>query len=200
MTLQGFRSLELVSARACRPFGADRDGISIGEGAAWVLLERQAEHAVRLVAVGESSDAHHMSAPHPEGAGAKAAMSRALATAGIDSTQVSWINAHATGTALNDAAEAKAILAVLGPRTPVVATKGFTGHLLGAAGATEAVLSILAIEQGFVPASVGSDPVDPALGIDVVVAARELESDYVLSNSFAFGGSNAAILLGAAPR
>jgi 3-oxoacyl-[acyl-carrier-protein] synthase-1 len=200
MTLQGFGALELVSPRACRPFAADRDGISIGEGAAWVLLERQADCTARLVAVGESSDAHHMSAPHPEGAGAKAAMLRALALGGIEPTQVSWINAHATGTPLNDAAEAKAIRAVLGASTPVVATKGLTGHLLGAAGATEAVLSILAIELGLVPASAGSDPVDPALGIDVVVAPREIESDYVLSNSFAFGGSNAAVLLGAAPR
>jgi 3-oxoacyl-[acyl-carrier-protein] synthase I len=198
LTVRGFASLELTSTRPCRPFAADRDGISIGEGGAFALLERHGDAAVRLLAVGESCDAYHMSAPHPEGAGAIAAIRHALALAQLEPARIGFVNAHATGTRLNDAAEARAIAAVLGGAVPVVATKGYTGHLLGAAGATEVLLCAIALEQGFLPASLGATPIDPSLPIRIVGSRIAIEADYALSTSFAFGGSNAAVIVGVA--
>lgn len=195
-TLRGFASLELVAPDGCRPLSADRDGLSLGEGGALALVERRGDAATRLVAVGESCDAYHMSAPHPEGDGAARAMLDALARADLVASQIGFINAHATGTRLNDAAEAKAIVRVLGPRMPVVATKGYTGHLLGAAGATEVILTAIALADGRVPASLGCAPIDPTLGIDVVDHARALDCELAMSTSFAFGGSNAAVIVG----
>lgn len=195
-TLRGFASLEVLSPEACRPFSSDRRGINIGEGAALLLLERAGDAGVALLSVGESSDAHHVSAPHPEGLGAVLAMQRALEQAGLEPERIGHVNAHATGTPLNDVAEARAIRDVFGGRVPVVATKGYTGHLLGAAGATEAVFAAVSVAQGWLPASLGSDPIDPELGIDIVSERVELESDHVISNSLAFGGSNVAVLLG----
>jgi len=196
-TLRGFAGLELTSTRACRPFAADRDGISIGEGAAFALLERRGQGVARLVAVGESCDAYHLSAPHPEGAGARAAIEAALRRGGIEAARVGTINAHATGTKLNDAAEAKAIAAVFGDAPWVVATKGYTGHMLGAAGATEVLFCVVALERGWIPASLGADPIEPGLGLRIATMRTSIETDYALSTSFAFGGSNAAVLVGA---
>jgi 3-oxoacyl-[acyl-carrier-protein] synthase-1 len=196
-TVRGFGSLQALSEHPCRPFSARRDGISIGEGAAFMLVERDGEGRACLLGVGESSDAHHMSHPHPEGLGAQAAMVEALAQAGLGSAGVDHVNAHGTGTAANDVIEAAAIQRVFGSDVPVASTKGYTGHLLGAAGLTEAVFAVLAIEHGLVPASLGADPVDPAVHVDVVRATRRLRVRHVLSNSFAFGGSNAAVLFGA---
>jgi 3-oxoacyl-[acyl-carrier-protein] synthase-1 len=205
-TLRGFHSLEILSAARCRPFSSQRCGINIGEGAAYLLLERDApaegrarkDAAVRLLGVGESSDAYHMSAPHPEGVGALAAMTQALQRAGRAPAEVDYINAHSPGTRLNDLSEGQAIAALFGGQVPVVSTKGLTGHLLGAGGATEAVFAVVAIEQGWIPASVGADPVDPALPIHVPTARTERACRCVLSNSFAFGGNNVSVLLGAA--
>jgi 3-oxoacyl-[acyl-carrier-protein] synthase I len=196
LTVRGFAALELTSTRPCRPFAADRDGISIGEGGAFALLERRGDAATQLLAVGESCDAYHMSAPHPEGAGAIAAMRQALALAGLEPARIGFVNAHATGTRLNDAAEARAIATVLGSSVPVVATKGYTGHLLGAAGATELLLAVIALERGFLPASLGATPRDPSLPIHVVESRMAIEADHALSTSFAFGGSNAAVIVG----
>lgn len=196
LTLRGFAALELVSSTPCRPFAAARDGISLGEGGAFALLERRGDAAVKLCGVGESCDAHHMSSPQPDGLGAIAAMRAALRAAALEPEQIGFVNAHATGTTVGDAAEALAIAAVFGRGTPVVATKGLTGHLLGAAGATEVVLSALALEQGQLPASRGASPIDPTLRIDIVEQARGIECDWALSNSFAFGGSNAAVIVG----
>lgn len=198
LTLRGFSALELISPTGCRPFAASRDGLSLGEGGAFALVERRGEAPVVLGAVGESCDAHHMSAPHPEGKGAAAAIASALASSGLLPAQVGFVNAHATGTALNDAAEARALLKIFGSSIPVVATKSFTGHLLGAAGATEVVLTARGLADGWVPGSGVSTPVDPTLGIDVVCSTRALECDWALSTSFAFGGSNAAVLVGLA--
>jgi 3-oxoacyl-[acyl-carrier-protein] synthase I len=197
-TLRGFGSLQALSRGPCRPFNASRDGISIGEGAAFALLERDGDGPVRLLGVGESNDAHHMSAPHPEGLGARMAMEEALAQAGLPAAEVDHVNAHGTGTPANDVIEALAITGVLGPAVPVASTKGYTGHLLGAAGATEAVLAALCIVHGFVPESLGAEPVDPEVtaAISRAGAARRVRT--VLSNSFAFGGSNACLLLGTA--
>ncbi len=197
-TLRGFAALELVAPDHCRPFDVARRGLSLGEGGALALVERRGDAPTRLVAVGESCDAYHMSSPHPEGDGAVAAMRAALEHAGLEPAQIGFINAHGTGTALNDAAEAKAIARVFGARTPVVATKGYTGHLLGAAGATEVILTALALAEGVLPPSLGCETVDPTLGIDVVVQRRALDCEFAMSNSFAFGGSNAAVIVGLA--
>ncbi len=196
LTLRGFSGLEVRSEAACRPFSSERAGINIGEGAAWLLIERLGEGPARLLGVGESGDAYHMTSPHPEGLGARLAMARAIEAAGIEPAEVGHVNVHGTGTQQNDAVEGRAILDLLGPEVAVVATKGYTGHLLGAAGATELVLTVAAIDGAFLPASVGADPVDASIGVNVNVERRDFTSRAALSNSFAFGGSNVSVLLG----
>lgn len=196
-TLRGFHALEVLAKEPCRPFSAHRKGISIGEGCALALLERGGDAKAELLAAGETSDAHHMTAPHPQGAGAKAAMEEALARAGLQASEVDHVDAHGTGTVLNDAAEGRALRELFGDGVPIISTKGYTGHMLGAAGATEAVFSVLAIEQGFIPASLGAAPVDPDLGLWVPVQPLERRCRVVLSNSFAFGGSNISLAFGA---
>lgn len=197
MTLRGFHGLGVLSAAPCRPFGANRDGISIGEGGALFLLQRKGAALAHLCAVGESSDAHHQSAPHPEGEGAALAMHRALDRSGLCSGDVDHINAHGTATPLNDAAEAKAIAQVFGAEVPVASTKGYTGHLLGAAGAVEAAIAMLCLRDQFLPASLGAEDGDPSLGICVNTSSRPARLRAIASNSFAFGGNNACVLLGA---
>lgn len=198
MTIQGFHSLGILSGQPCRPFGAERDGINIGEGAALLLVEREAKDpGAMLLGVGESADAYRMSSPEPTGRGAREAMERALAQAGLATSDLDHINAHGTATKLNDEAEALAIDALFGRRVPVTSTKGYTGHLLGGAGGTEMVFAIHAIRTGRLPATLGATPLDPAVTIDVVTEAREQPVRTVLSNSFAFGGSNVAVVVGA---
>ncbi len=196
-TLRGFASLEALSRDPCRPFASDRDGTSLGEGAAFLLLERHGDGPAVLLGVGESSDAHHMSHPHPEGLGARLAMAEALSRAGVEASQVDHVNAHGTGTPINDLIEGRAIASLLGPRVPVVSTKGYTGHLLGAAGATEAVFAVMALERGEIPASLGAERADPAIPVRIARAPERRAMATVLSNSFGFGGNNVAILLGA---
>jgi 3-oxoacyl-[acyl-carrier-protein] synthase-1 len=201
MTLYGFHSLGLTSREPCRPFGADRDGISIGEGAGFALLERADRArpgAVLLLGVGESSDAYHMSTPHPEGLGAKMAMREALDSAGLEASDIGYINLHGTATRSNDASEDKAVFEVFGPQTPCSSTKGATGHLLGAAGITEAIVSVLAVEHGVMPGSVHTRSVDPELKSNYLLECREAEVTRVLSNSFGFGGSNCSLIFGTA--
>jgi 3-oxoacyl-[acyl-carrier-protein] synthase I len=197
-TLRGFHSLQILSPVFCRPFSRERRGINIGEGAAYLMLEREGDAAVRLLGVGESSDAHHMSAPDPTGEGARAAMAGALEQAGVLPAEVDYINAHSPGTRLNDLSEGLAISSLFGAgsRVPVASTKGCTGHLLGAGGATEAIFSIVAVAQGWIPRSVGSEPVDDELGLHVPTARQDRPCRNVLSNSFAFGGSNVSLLFG----
>lgn len=196
MTLQGFHSLGILSPSSCRPFGAERDGINIGEGAALFLMEREGESPVHVLGVGESADAYRMSSPEPTGRGARESMERALAQAGMTPGDVDHINAHGTATKLNDAAEALAIEALFGDRVPVSSTKGYTGHLLGAAGATEIVFAIHAVVSGRLPATLGCDPLDPEVRIRVQREAATGRYRRVLSNSFAFGGSNVSVLIG----
>ena len=198
MTLTGFHSLGALSPGRCRPFCADRKGINIGEGGALILVEREGEGRALVEAVGESSDAYHISAPHPEGLGAALAMQRALDMAGLQPGDVDHINAHGTGTALNDLAEGKAIQAVFGSEIPVVSTKCYTGHTLGGAGAIEAVVSMLVLEEGFIPAALDCDPIEPKIDINVVSEVTRGSYRRVLSNSFAFGGNNVSVLLRAA--
>ena len=197
MTLEGFHSLGALSETPCRPFSAQRSGLNIGEGGALLLVEKTGDPVVLLEGVGESSDAHHISAPHPEGRGAREAMQAALLQGGLSPDDIDYVNAHGTGTLLNDAAEAQAITALLGSEVPVVSTKGYTGHLLGAAGGVEAVLTLLSITDAFLPASLGCTPVDPELRIDVRNTRRASPIRHAISNSFAFGGSNVSVLLGA---
>ena len=200
-TLYGFYSLQLTSSGPCRPYDKERDGISIGEGAGFALLERAA-HAgaggVRLLGVGESCDAHHMSTPHPEGLGAKLAMQGALDSAGLGAADIDYVNLHGTATKTNDAAEDRAVCEVFGADTACSSTKGATGHLLGAAGITEAVISILAIEQGVMPGSANTRCVDPVLRSNFLLHNREAPVRRALTNSFGFGGSNCSLVLGAA--
>ena len=195
--LFGFHSLELVSPNGCRPFDTRRDGISIGEAAGFALLERAtaAPHAPRLLGHGESSDAHHMSTPHPEGRGALSALDDALARAGIGAEAVDYINLHGTATLKNDEVEAK-LLPRFPARTRASSTKGFTGHTLGAAGALEAVIALLAIEHGIVPPNLGCSEPMPEASPWLALQPAERRIDVALSNSFGFGGNNACLVFG----
>ena len=201
MTLYGFHSLGLTSTGPCRPFDADRDGISVGEGAGFALLEKtdRAEAGnVLILGVGESSDAHHMSTPHPGGLGARIAMQQALESARLQPGDIDYINLHGTATKTNDASEDKAVVEVFGSSTPCSSTKGATGHLLGAAGITEAIISMLTIENGLMPGSANTRNVDPELKSRYLIENRSARARRVLSNSFGFGGSNCSLVLGSA--
>jgi len=199
-TLYGFNSLGLISTQACRPFDAARDGISIGEAAAFALLERVPaqlnDNAVLLLGVGESSDAHHMSSPRPDGLGARMAMQDALTMAQLDAADIDYINLHGTATQSNDAAEAEAVSALFGSNTPCSSTKGATGHTLGAAGGMEAVICALALQHGLLPGGLNTQQLDPALPLNYLLANRQKPVSFVLSNSFGFGGTNCSLVLG----
>ena len=203
-TLYGFNSLELMSHQACRPFDVARDGISIGEAAGFALVEplgaSVAPSAVLVAGIGESSDAHHMSSPHPEGAGARAAMAAALVSAGLQAGDVDYVNLHGTGTPSNDAAEDRAVHALFGDRVPVSSTKGATGHSLGAAGIVEALILALAIRHHLAPAGLNTRDLDPTLKSRYLLSNLETRLDIGLSNSFGFGGANCALVLGRADR
>jgi 3-oxoacyl-[acyl-carrier-protein] synthase-1 len=201
-TLYGFHSLQLCSAAPCRPFDVARDGISIGEAAAFALLERVPGTLdggdVLLLGVGESSDAYHMSAPHPEGHGARRAMQAALTSANLEPAAIEYINLHGTGTPSNDRSESQAVTSLFGPTTPCSSTKGATGHALGAAGALEAVISALALQNGLMPGGLNTACVDPTLMAHYIRENRRAPVSRVLSNSFGFGGTNCSLILGRA--
>ncbi|MBV1957417.1 beta-ketoacyl-[acyl-carrier-protein] synthase family protein [Streptomyces sp. BV333] len=207
----GFDRLKALSrrfedpARASRPFDAGRDGFVLGEGAAVLVLER-AEDAqargrrgyARLLGYGASSDAHHLTAPDPEGHGARLALRQALADAGVGTSEVTLVNAHATSTPQGDAVEARLIEGMFGTEVAVTSTKGVTGHMLGAAGAVEAAFTALSIEQGLIPPTANFETTDPALSdIDIVYGGpRHTPVSVAVSNSFGFGGQNAVVVLG----
>lgn len=201
-TLYGFHSLQLSSPQPCRPFDRTRDGLSIGEAAAFALLERAPAtldpEAILLLGAGESSDAYHMSSPHPDGSGARSAMQRALADAGLTPEDVDYINLHGTGTPSNDSAESRAVSALFGTDTPCSSTKGATGHALGAAGALEAVICALALQAGLIPGGLNLRQRDPELALNYLTGNQRASLRRVLSNSFGFGGANCALLLGRA--
>ncbi|MBD8880044.1 beta-ketoacyl-[acyl-carrier-protein] synthase family protein [Rhodanobacter sp. 7MK24] len=199
--LFGFNALELISPDACRPFDANRDGISLGEAAGFTLLERidTAPHAPRLLGYGEASDAWHMSSPHPDGHGAELALDAALARAGIHASQVDYLNLHGTASRANDAMEAALVARRFPATTRVSSTKGCTGHTLGAAGIVEATIALQAIEHGFVPGNVGVATPDPACSAQFAWQGEERRVDVALSNSFGFGGNNACLVFGRAP-
>jgi 3-oxoacyl-[acyl-carrier-protein] synthase I len=199
-TLYGLHSLQLTSTEPCRPFDLQRDGLSIGEAAAFALLERGPAQddtaAVWLLGTGESSDAYHMSSPHPDGAGALSAMRAALKAAAVAPEDVDYINLHGTGTPSNDSAESRAVTALFGRATPCSSTKGATGHTLGAAGALEAVICALALQSGLMPGGLNWRQRDPQLDVNYLSANRRGPLRRVLTNSFGFGGANCALLLG----
>ena len=201
-TLYGFRSLGLMSEAPCRPFDAQRNGLSIGEAAAFALLERLPDEeaqalpaeSIVLRGYGETSDAYHMSAPHPEGAGARAAMQGALHMAGLRTQEVDYINLHGTAMPANDVAEGMAVHALFGSDTVCSSSKGFTGHTLGAAGTVEAVVCALALVHQFIPGSVHTQTLDADIAVNYALQPRQQAVRHVLSNSFGFGGSNCSLL------
>jgi 3-oxoacyl-[acyl-carrier-protein] synthase-1 len=200
-TYYGFQALQVVSSTPCRPFDADRNGISLGEGAAFLLLEREPHgHGARaaLLGYGESADAWHMSAPHPDGVGAAGSMRAALGHSGLEAARIDFTCAHGTATRANDEIEARAIARVLGTGALATSTKGTTGHTLGAAGALSAVIAVLAIEHGFVPATVNTAEIDAACPVTVPLQARRQPVGAVLVNAFGFGGNNCSLVFGAA--
>lgn len=231
MTLFGFNALQLVSSDVCRPGDARRNGLSIGEAAGFALVELAAQKPHQeshqepqqerhqephqdkaefyVCGVGESADAYHMSSPHPQGEGAQLAMQHALQQAQLDPTQIDYINLHGTATPANDAAEDQAVTAVFGTQTPVSSTKGWTGHTLGAAGIVEIGLSMLALQHGYLPASLYCEQPDAELQANRLLEGQRLsdqtageeasqaagKAQYALSNSFGFGGSNCSVVV-----
>ncbi|MEW9532089.1 beta-ketoacyl synthase [Microbispora sp. NPDC049125] len=206
VTMAGFAKMGALSKRqdmpaeASRPFDVDRDGFVGGEGAALLVLERVddarargARIRARLVGYGATADAHHVTAPHPDGVGIEAAVRAALADAGAVPSDVGHVNAHGTSTPLNDLVEATMLSRVLPHRPLVTSTKGVTGHMMGAAGAVEAAFSVLAVEQGLVPPTANLNKLDPKIDIDVAARVTPRRIDLAISDSFGFGGQNAVL-------
>jgi len=203
----GFGSLGIVSTELCRPFDRDRKGLNLGEGAGIVVLEtaacakkRGAASDLILAGYGSAADAYHLTAPHPEGVGLETSISFALRQAGIAVGDISFINAHGTATPENDAAEGKVLSRMFGPDAKVLSTKGYTGHTLGAAGGLEAVFTCLGLREGWVPASAGFQNQDPRIPLAPVRALTPVTGKYAVSTSLAFGGNNAAIVIGKGAR
>jgi 3-oxoacyl-[acyl-carrier-protein] synthase-1 len=198
--LFGFNSLQLVASEPCKPFDADRVGLSLGEAGGFAVLERAVpgDAGLQLRGYGESSDAHHMSSPHPQGLGAQLAMRDALARADIDATEVGYLNLHGTATPANDAIEALAIAALFPASLHASSTKGWTGHTLGAAGIVESVFALLALEHGELPGILNSAAPDPVCGPQIHFDNARREIRYAMNNSFGFGGNNCSLVFGKA--
>jgi 3-oxoacyl-[acyl-carrier-protein] synthase II len=199
--LCGFNALGVAGAEACRPFDKNRTGLNLGEGAGMLILETETTAAARgadtslvLAGYGSAVDAHHLTAPHPEGRGLRRAIFQALEMAGISAGQIAFINAHGTSTRENDKIEG-AVLRDLFPDRPVLSTKGYTGHTLGAAGGLEAVFTALGLQEGWVPASAGFQTEDEEIGFSPTREQTPINGEYALSTSLAFGGSNAALVI-----
>jgi 3-oxoacyl-[acyl-carrier-protein] synthase-1 len=199
--IYGFRSLGLLSASPCRPWDRKRDGLSIGEAAGFALIERRPRDAdaVAMLGFGETSDSYHPTAPHPEGDGAEMAMRDALRRAGLQPSDIDYINLHGSGTPANDVSEDRAILRVFGNETPCSSTKSWTGHAQGAAGIAEAILSMQSLQSGIIPATLNMSDLDPALGARVVTENVMGRPKRALSNSFGFGGNNCTLIFGSVP-
>ena len=197
MTLYGFNALQLVSPNPCRPADKDRDGINIGEAAGFALLEwADADSDICLLGYGESSDAYHMSSPHPEGEGACIAMQQALSRAGLEASAIDYINLHGTATPANDRSEDRAVFRLFNGETACSSTKGFTGHTLGAAGILEAAFAVIAVKNDLLPASLNTRTIDEDIRSSIVLQPRRQTVNCVMSNSFGFGGSNACLIVG----
>ncbi len=203
-TLYGFNSLELLSKEVCRPADKQRNGLSLGEAAAFVLLEKtdkanQPSSPVYLNGYGESSDAYHMSSPHPEGRGAFQAMQSALQRANMSAQRVDYVNLHGTATVMNDQMEDKALAKIFSTPIACSSTKGWTGHTLGAAGAVEAIYSALCIQHDFVPQSLHTLEPDPYFSQTVLMQTKSANINTVATNSFGFGGNNCCLILSSTP-
>jgi len=199
----GFNSLQLVSPEPCKPFDAERIGLSLGEAGGYAVLERCATDELAtgtllLRGYGESSDAHHMSTPHPQGLGAQLAMRDALARADITPEAVGYLNLHGTATPANDSVEALAVAALFPESLHASSTKGWTGHTLGAAGIVESVFALLALERGELPGILNSTTPDPACGPQIRFDNAQRAVDYAMNNSFGFGGNNCSLVFGKA--
>ena len=198
-TLYGFQSLGLLAAKSPRPFSADRDGIAIGEAAGFAILAASGvledSGGMRLAGIGDSADAYHMTAPHPEALGAREAMSAALTDAGWHPSDLDYVHLHGTGTVANDAAEDLAITNIGCRATPVSSTKGATGHTLGAAGACAVAIAGLALREGFIPGTINTLARDPALQSALVLQGHFSPLRRILINTFGFGGSNCCLAL-----
>ena len=199
LTLRGFRSLELISSQPCTPMDKNRQGISIGEAAGLLVLEKcHADNAsaMKILSVGESSDAHHMSTPHPEGKGAALAMSNALQLAGLQAKDIDYLNLHATATKINDSVESRAVFSVFADKVPCSGTKGITGHTLGAAGALETIIALSALQHQFIPGTQGLQELDEDCQCQVIQEPLLNQSlQIAMSNSFGFGGNNASVIV-----
>jgi 3-oxoacyl-[acyl-carrier-protein] synthase II len=204
LVFAGFDSLQALSPTQCRPFDANRDGLALGEGAAMVALEtfesarhRGAGILGELCGYGASTDAHHLTQPHPEGVAALASMSAACDAARVRPDQIAYVNAHGTSTPLNDSAEAAAINRWAGTHAAALAvssTKASIGHLLGGAGAVEAVVCLMALDGQWLPPTATLQKPDPACGFRVITRSTDARFDYALTNSFGFGGANASLI------
>lgn len=202
ITYIGFIALMIADDSPCRPFDLDRKGLNLGEGAGMVVLESEALRARRgkkarsfVLGYGSACDAHHLTAPHPDGAGLRRAIAEAFADSGVTAADIAFVNAHGTGTPDNDRVESLVLRETL-PGVPFLSTKGYTGHTLGAAGAIEAVLTAACLERGEIPANAGFETPDPQLVATPVRAVTPFTSTVALSESLAFGGNNAALILG----
>jgi len=198
-TLYGFNSLELISKEPCKPFDRDRSGINIGEAAGYALLSKESLSKganLALLAYGESSDAHHMSHPHPEGKGALLAMAQALQRAGIPANSVDYVNLHGTASKANDRVETYALAEQFDDRTLVSSTKGWTGHTLGASGVLESIIAMDTLNTGLIPGTLNREVDDPEFRFQVLSNNVEKRVDFSMSNSFGFGGNNASLIFG----
>ena len=193
--LFGFNALQLVASERCRPFDAQRSGINLGEAAGFALLER-GPGPLQLLGYGESSDAHHLSAPRPDGLGAERALDDALARAGMAAHEIDFIHLHGTASAQNDEAEAALVARRFAPHTHASSTKGFTGHTLGAAGIVGAAFGLLAIETGLMPGTVNSEALDAACGPQIRLRPARSDVRHVLCHAFGFGGTNCVLVFG----
>lgn len=196
--IHGFNSLELTAPEPCKPFDRQRRGISIGEAAAFALLERTTDRPVAwLHGYGESTDAYHMSHPHPDGLGAEMAMTQAMRMAGVDAKHIDGINLHGTASQANDRIEAAVLQKLFTKQTLASSTKGWTGHTLGAAGSVEAIIAINALQTGFFPGTMNLEQTDPEIHFPISQENSDGSFKYVMSNSFGFGGNNCSLLFGA---
>ncbi|RKX47517.1 MAG: beta-ketoacyl-[acyl-carrier-protein] synthase family protein [Verrucomicrobia bacterium] len=201
--LCGFNALGVASDEPCAPFDGNRKGLNLGEGAGVLILEapesaarRGVSSKLRVCGYGSSADAYHLTAPHPEGEGLVRAINFALNQAGIQPADIAFVNAHGTSTPDNDKVEGKTLQRVFGPAVTVLSTKGYTGHTLGAAGGIEAVFSAAGLSSGWIPGSAGFQTVDDEIGLVPTLGRTEISGHYALSTSLAFGGNNAALVIG----
>jgi 3-oxoacyl-(acyl-carrier-protein) synthase len=202
VAVAGFWSLGVTSTQPCAPFDRDRAGLNLGEGAGILILEsdeysrrRGTSRAFQLAGFGAACDAHHLTAPHPEGRGLASAIQTALAQGGITPTQVSFINAHGTATADNDRAEGKVLEKIFGPAVQFLSSKGYTGHTLGAAGGLEAAFTVMGLRENWIPPSAGFTTKADDIPISPVNRRTPISGEYALSTSLAFGGNNSAVLI-----